>query len=405
MNILVIGGGISGFITAIMCAKNKNNKITIYEKNNEVLKKLLLTGNGRCNYWNEYQDISKYHSSNQCELEKIITKENLDCVYKFWSDLGIIPIVKNGYYYPFSESAKSVKSLLLNSAQINGVIVKTNINITDISLINNGFKVTYSNNTNYFDKIIIATGSCAYPKTGSTGWGYKFARKYGHYIIPVNPSLVQLVTNAGIEKIWHGVRTHVIVKHLQNEKVLKSEYGEIQLTNYGVSGICVFNLSRDIRIGLENHQKEQILINFVPWFKGGKEELKQLLDKRNSDSLNITELCDGFLHYKIVAAILTKIKVNSKARWNELSNKEKNLFCDILLAFKMDIVATKDFDNAQVCSGGISLSDINSLTMESKIVKNLYFVGEILDVDGDCGGYNLSFACISALLAAKSLGD
>ena len=393
MNIAIIGGGPAGFAVAITLAKKKHN-VTIIEKNSSVLKKLLLTGNGKCNYFNNVQAIDKYHSSS--DIKNIITKENIDKVNNFWNELGIIPIVKNGYFYPFSESSSSVKSALVNMALSLGVNIVVDREVIGIDEINGKMKVITDGASKIYDKVIVATGSLAYPKTGSTGFGYDIAKRYGINVVDVNPSLVQLITDTGIESKWKGIRSHVKVKYKDH-----IEEGEIQLTDYGVSGICIFNISRDISINLRNSKHEVIEINFVPWVIS---DLKEFLDERNKvlPNRNITELCDAFINYKLLFAICSKLKIDTNKTWNDLSESEKNNFCNNLTNMQVTVVGTKGYDFAQVCSGGIDLRDLNS-NLASKNNPNLYFVGEVLDLDGDCGGYNLTIAILSGLLVGDAI--
>lgn len=401
MNIAIIGGGPAGFAAAIK-ASNLNNRVVILEKNNEVLKKLLLTGNGKCNYRNANQSIDKYHTS-YSNITDIINPTNLKLVSDFWSNLGIIPIIKNGYYYPFSEKSSSMKSALLKKSAELGIIVRCNFAITDIEYKENKFLVKALDYEEGFDKVIIATGSMAYPKTGSTGFGYEVARKYEHNIVPINPSLVQLVSNSSITHHWAGIRTNVIVKHIEGNLVCKEESGEIQLTDYGVSGICIFNLSRNISIGLHNDKKEKISINFVPWCQSN---FLEFLNIRNKElpNRNITELCDAFLNYKLLYAICKYSHINPDKSWDELKEIEQKLFAKNLTDFELIITDTKDYNYSQVCSGGVSLNDLNPLTLESLKVPGLYFCGEVLDLDGDCGGYNLTIAILSGIIAGLEAG-
>ena len=400
MKIAVIGGGPSGFAAAIKAAA-KNEDITIIEKNSKVLKKLAITGNGKCNYFNEVQDISKYHSSSK-NLEVLINTTNIDKVKDFWDNLGIIPYIKNGYYYPFTNNSNSIITSLIAKAKNLGIKIIEDTIVEDIIKIDDKFLIKGNNYNEYFDKVIIATGSLAYPKCGGTTIGYDIAKKMDHKIIKVNPSLVQLISNMGIEKYWNGIRCQVKVTHIESDNILKEEYGEIQLTDYGISGICVFNISRDISIGLSNNKKEHVIINFIPWYSGLN--FQEYLDKR-SEKLKITNiinLCEAFINYKLLNAILIKLKIKQDTNWQDLSEKQKKVFCQNLLHFEVPIIATKGFDTAQVCSGGINLEELDLNTLESKHVPNLYFCGEVLDLDGDCGGYNITIAILTGIIAGES---
>lgn len=395
MKIAIIGGGISAFAAAISAAKN--NDVTILEKNSKVLKKLLLTGNGKCNYFNTDQDISHYHTNSDIDIKEIVNSENIDKVKAFWAYLGIIPFIKNGYYYPYSETASSMKEALVFKAKYSGVNIITDCNITNIVKVNDKFHITSDNYQDTFDKVIIATGSYAYPITGSTGFGYEIAKSFGHTINNVNPSLVQLVTNLGIETKWNGVREHAIITDLNTKKC---EEGEIQLTSFGISGICVFNLSRDIAIGLSKSIKESVSINFAPWCN----DMLDFLNKRsiNFPKRSIMSLCESFINYKLLSAILKFLKISEDTTWNELNTQEQENLAQALTDFQIEIVGTKDYNSSQVCSGGLNLAEINLNTLESKKVPNLYFCGEVLDLDGDCGGYNITIAILTGILAGES---
>ena len=395
MKIAIIGGGISAFAAAISAAKN--NDVTILEKNSKVLKKLLLTGNGKCNYFNIDQDISHYHTNSDIDIKEIINPENIAKVKAFWSYLGIVPFIKNGYYYPYSETASSMKEALVFKAKYSGVNIITDCNITNIVKENDKFHITSDNYQATFDKVIIATGSYAYPITGSTGFGYDVAKSFGHTINNVNPSLVQLVTNLGIEEKWNGVRHHAIITDLNTKKC---EEGEIQLTSFGISGICVFNLSRDIAIGLSKSIKESVSINFAPWCN----DMLDFLNKRskNFPKRNIISLCEAFINYKLLSAILKFLKISEDSTWDELNTQGQEKLAEALTDFQIEIVGTKDYNASQVCSGGLNLAEINLNTLESKKVPNLYFCGEVLDLDGDCGGYNITIAILTGILAGES---
>ena len=400
MKIAVIGGGPSGLVASIN-AKNNYNEVYLFDKNPDFGKKLLLTGNGKCNYWNEFQDISKYHSTNNDALKRIITTNNLRRTKEFLDSLGIIPNIKNGYYYPFSNQAASIKTILVEEAMNKGVIFKTNTEIKDIKKDKN-FKVYYDNLCEEFDVVVIATGSKSYKKTGSDGYGYNIAKSFNINVLNISPSLVQLVTDTGLEKKWAGIRALVKIK--ANEK---EEEGEIQFTDYGISGICVFNISRNIAINLANKNKQKVKINFIPWFNGNNEEFLKYLNQLDIklNKKNISNLCDGFLNYKLTNILASKSKIDNNKKWCELANTEKMTFINNIHNLEVDVIDTKGFESAQVCSGGISLDEINYETLETKKVSNLYFCGEVLDVDGDCGGYNLSFAFLSGLLVGRSIYD
>lgn len=405
MKTIIIGAGASGLISAIYAAKN-SSEVIILEKNDTSAKKILITGNGRCNYYNEDQNINHYHSENNELIKDIITKENTDEIMKFFNKIGIVPKIKDGYYYPYANQATSIKEALLTEAKIKGIKIITGENVTKINKNNNQFVIKTENNTYSADKVILATGSKAYPKTGSDGSGYILASSFGHKITNIYPSLSQLKGEESYFKNWSGVRADVKVSLLENNKIIKEEKGEIQLTNNGVSGICVFNLSGLASKGLMEGKKEEIVINFMPWLNSFN-EASNYLEERNKKLKNrtIEQFLEGFLNYKLIHVILKLTKINKDDFWNELNIEKKKKLIQNLISFTLKITKISSFEESQVCKGGVSLEEINVKTMESKLEKDLYVIGELLDVDGDCGGYNLTFAWISGMLAGKNIGD
>ena len=406
--VVVIGAGASGLVTSIK-ASNKNNKVTLLEKNNICGKKILITGNGKCNYFNEDFTINHYNSNNLDILSNIITKDNKKLILDFWNNLGIIPKIKNNYYYPASNLAATIQNTLILEAKYNNVDIKTNTEVLDIDYINNKFIITTNNETIECDKLVMSSGSKAAPQTGSTGFGYDILTKFNHTIIEPLPSLVQLRSTGNFLKEWNGIRTDVKVKLYENNNLIKEEEGEIQLTDYGVSGICIFQLSGLVSRGLYNNKEERLTIDFLPYLNiSSRKELVEYLDNRNNNlkDRTITELLEGMLNYKLINIILKQNKINNNKHWNTLSNKDKLNIAIYLKEFPLDILDTNSYNKCQVCTGGIPLSEININTMESLKQKDLYITGELLDVDGECGGYNLSFAWLSGLLAGNNIsGD
>lgn len=397
--VVIIGGGASGLTAAITAARNGKD-VTIIEKNNKCGKKLLITGNGKCNFWNQDQNINHYHSSTPDILKNFITKERQNTVLNFFDSLGLVPKIKNSYYYPFSNQASSIQNILLQECQKLNIQIINDVNVEEI--IKKDCFIINPNKENIKAKnIILATGSKAAPKTGSDGSGYDLAKKLGHSIIHPLPSLVQLKGNETYFKNWSGIRCDVIANLYIDNTFAKKELGEIQLTDYGVSGICIFNLSSKAAIALNNHQKVTLKINFMPFTQNPKQYLKTL--NQNAYKKIISELLEGFLHYKLIDIILKKANIKRNIPLNTLSENELNNLIKTLTEFELKINMTHTLDHAQVCSGGVPLTEINSQTLESLKTKNLYFTGEIIDIDGDCGGYNLGWAWMSGIIAGKNV--
>jgi len=401
--IAVIGGGASGVVAAIYASNN--NKVILIEKNENCLKKILVTGNGKCNYWNSNQDISFYHSENMELIKNINTYENRKEVLYFFERIGIVPYIKNGYYYPYSKTATAIKEALLLQLKLSNVEVKNNYLVKEIKKENNKFIIDNGKEKIIADKVIITTGSPAYYKDDTSNIGYDIAKKFGHNIVKLLPSLVQLKMEEKYLKDWAGIRCDAVVRLYSDNNFIKEEEGEILLTDYGISGICVFNISGYASKLLDRKENVNVCINFIPWYK--ENNFLSWMDKRNSlvSNRKINELLEGFLNYKLVNVLLKVSNIDKGKYWNELTFDEKNRLIENINNFKVNIIGTNSFDKAQVCSGGVNTLEINYNTMESLLEKGLYFAGEIVDVDGDCGGYNLSFAWISGLIAGRSAGD
>ncbi len=394
MKVIVIGGGASGLVSAIK-SKENNNEVTILEQNAKLGKKLLVTGNGRCNFWNSEQTIEKYHSRD-LDIFKIIWENKKDSVLKFFEELGLVYKNINGYYYPFTLQSETLVNVLIKKIEDLKINVICNEPVLDIEK-DGKFKVKTAKNTYIADKVIMATGSYSQSNTN----GYDLLKKLGHSFNPLVPALVPLKGTDDFYPLWKGVRSEVIISLYENEKLIKEERGEIQLTDYGVSGICIFNISGEVAEGLKNNKKEEIKINFVPWFNKDKESFLNYLDNeyKKNNNYYLVDILKKFLNIKIVKVIFKILKLDLLVKWDD-APKEK--IVNLLVSFPVKIKDTCSFKNSQVCRGGVLLSEINPYNMESKIVKNLFLTGELLDVDGICGGYNLGFAWMSALLAGEN---
>ena len=389
--IVIVGAGFAGLVCAIE-SKKDNNEVIILEKRDTVGKKILVTGNGRCNYFNDAQKDDYYHSDNLDFIKGI--KDEANIVKEFYSNLGIVPYIKDGYYYPFSKDAKSIRNALIRRCEELNIEIITNYRVDNIIKNNDKFII---NNDIECDKVVIATGSKAYYKDDEQSIGYDIAKKFGHNIIPTLPSLVQMNGVGNYFKEWAGVRSEAVVSLYVDDSLVKEEKGEVMLTDYGLSGICIFNLSSYATRSLHDNKKVRVDINFLPWLK---DDLNKYLSNRNN---RLEDVLNGMLNSKLVNLIIKKSNINKDDIFNNLKDSDKEVLVNNLIDFKVDITSVNGFDKAQVSTGGIDTREIEKDTMESKLVKNLYFVGEVVDVDGDCGGYNITFATLSGIKAGKSL--
>lgn len=384
MKIIIIGSGASGLAAGISLLRCGYD-VTILERNNISGKKLLLTGAGRCNFFNSDQNIVHYHSNDKDILAKIITSDNIHLVEDFITSLGIVPKVKDGYYYPFANQAYNMKELLERTYLDLGGKIKYNYLVEKIEKKSSLFLI---NDTISCDKLILATGSKAYKMTGSDGIGYQLAKKFNHHIVKVLPSLTSLITREKTN--LKGVRVDAKVTLYEDGVKVREELGQVQFTDYGLSGICIFNLSYYAVKGLNKNKKEVITIDLMPF-----------MDKVSFKNKKVYDLLLGFLPNKMIDYILKTLDISKDVYYEDLSNDKKQELTKILKEMEFNITSYKEFDFSQVCSGGVSLREINPLTMESIFVKNLYIIGELLDVNGDCGGYNLTFAFLSGILTSR----
>ena len=396
--VIIVGGGASGLVAAIFASLN--NDVTILEKNSKCGKKILATGNGKCNYFNSDFTSSHFNTESVDILDSIVTTDNINKVMALFDSIGIVSNIKNGYYYPMSNQSVSVREALVKECLVRGVSIVTDCDVTDITYDETYTVITNKGNYNC-DKVVISCGSHAYVKEKSRG--YDILSKFNHTINPVVPSLVQLVSNGNYLKSWNGVRIDAKVSLYEDNEYKKTSFGEVQLTDYGISGICVYQLSSLVSRGLYNNKKEVIHINFMPYI----DDFIEYMNKRNSivKKRTISELFDGIMNYKLSNTLLTLCNIDYNDTWDNISNDKKTNLSKMVTDFEINITNTKGYMCAQTCSGGVPLSEINPNTMESIKHKNLYITGELLDCDGECGGYNLGFAWITGIIAGEALND
>ena len=398
--VIIIGSGVSGIVCGI-CAKRNDNQVIVLEKNNKSLKKLLITGNGKCNYFNDDFGIFHFYSSSD-SLSKFFDVDCKNMVLSFFSSIGVVPKVKSGYYYPNSGQSYSVYNSLISEASVRGVSIINDCNV--FSIVKDGSKFLVSTSTGEFiaDNVVISTGGKSYPKTGSTGDGYSFASCFGHSIVPLFPALVGVVSSDKLRDL-SGVRCDARVSLYAGDFV-KSEVGEVQFTDYGISGICVYNLSIFVNKYLSLGNSVFIKVNFFDGFCDSVDGFISLINDMDSVvSRNVSLLFESYLNYKIVNFILKLCGIDGDSSWSDLSISKKRLLASKFIDFSINVTGTKDFDVAQVTIGGVNLDEVND-SFESILVPGLYITGEVLDVIGDCGGYNIGFAVLSGIIAGNSIG-
>ncbi|BBF42284.1 NAD(FAD)-utilizing dehydrogenases [Lachnospiraceae bacterium KM106-2] len=400
-DIIVVGGGASGLVAAINCARN-HQKVMILENKDKPGKKILATGNGKCNYTNTYQESHCYRSTHPEFVDCAMSQFGQEDTVAFFKELGILPKSKNGYLYPNSEQAASILDVLLMELAHYDIPIVCSNHVKEIRKTKKGFLLYTDDKTYESNRVILATGGKAASKLGSDGSGYDLAKSLGHRMIPIVPSLVALKAEGLNFKQVSGVRCQTnLTLYVDGEKIYE-EPGELQLTNYGISGIPVFQLSRFAGYGIREKKKVTVCIDFMPEF--ANEELFDYFMKRitQNEFKTMEQLMIGLLNQKLAVELLYQAGIKKSQMANSITKRQIHSLVMAIKECQVVITEPNAFDNAQVCAGGIDVADVSPETMESRIVKGLYLAGELLDVDGICGGYNLQWAWTSGYIAGRS---
>lgn len=398
--IVVIGGGASGLVAAITAARNGADVIVLEHKE-KVGKKILATGNGRCNFTNEYMEISCFRGEDVERIDAVLKKFGTKETLHFFDELGVFPKSRNGYYYPKSNQAAAILDVLNMELKRQQVEIVCNSHVTKIEKTKQ-FKVLSSTGTYMADAVILAAGGKASAVLGSDGSGYSLAKMFGHTISPVVPALVQLRGNGTFFKQISGVRADAKISLYVDGELLGEDTGEVQFTDYGLSGIPVFQISRFAALALYQKKTPKVRVDFFPEFTG--EELTLFFEKiiRQNGEKKAGEFLVGLLNKKLVPILLRASGVRERTLISEVEKERLERLIDKCKGFEIEITETNSFEQAQVCAGGVRLNEIDIETMESLYEKGLYLAGEILDADGICGGYNLQWAWATGYLAGKN---
>ena len=402
IDVAVIGGGASGLVAAISAARN-GAKTIIIEHMDRVGKKILVTGNGKCNYTNDVQGDSCYRGENPAFVVPVFKQFGVAETVAFFEELGIYPKIKNGYYYPSSEQAASMLDVLRMEVAYLGIEEEVSCNLSKLTAKGDGFLLKTDHGKFYATSVIFATGLLASPKTGSDGSAFPLLEKLGHHMVPVVPALVQLQGKQSFFKALAGIRAENEIHLYIDNKETASERGELQLTDFGISGIPVFQLSRYATRALQQRKKVFALLDFMPDL--GKEELLQLLQKRFgrfAHGKTAGEAVIGLMNKKLSGVLLKEAQISLQKPAETVSDTELKRLCAVIKGLRVDIIGSKTFEQAQVCAGGITTNELEDQTLMSKIVPGIYFAGEVIDIDGTCGGYNLQWAWSSGYVAGKS---
>lgn len=403
-DVIVVGGGAAGMMAAIS-ARRLGAKVTILEKNSRIGKKILATGNGRCNFTNINTDLTYYHGADPEFAQSALRGFTANDTIRFFEKLGIAHKVEElGKVFPLSDQASSVLDVLRYELTELGVKVVTDAWVSGMAENEEGFVLYLKNGERYQgDRVIIATGGQAMPASGSDGSGYELAKRLGHTITDVFPALVQLKLEGPYFKRIAGVKFVGTAEIMDNHRSLAKERGDILFANYGVSGPPIFQISRKagelLNAGKEGYLKITIIDTF------SKEELSKVMEKRFQIGSRkpIDFSLVGLINKRLIPVVLMEAGLNDLKRpVAELTGEERARIVEHLTDWRFKIRGTKSWPSAQVTAGGVDTKEIEEDTMESKLVKGLFFAGEIMDIDGQCGGFNLQWAWSSGFIAGRS---
>lgn len=404
VRVAVVGGGAAGMIAAI-AARRKGAEVTILERGPRIGKKILATGNGRCNFTNIYTAIEHYYGSNPKFVASSLGQFSVEKTLDFFERLGIAPRIEDqGKVYPRSEQASSILDVLLYELKELGVQICGDSCVIKISKEEKLFSIALVNGTRFnFERIIISCGGKAKPSTGSDGSGYELAQMLGHTVTEVFPALVQLKLEGQYFKQLEGVKFVGTAQLLGHNKIVTQDQGDILFANYGVSGPPILQLSRKAGELLHKGQEPVLKIILIDHMK--EEELQQVMIKRFNDGPHKTVQFSlvGLINKRLISVVLKEAGITDLNRpVSTITRQERQRIVSILTDWRFKIKGTKSWPSAQVTAGGISTEEINPATMESRLVSGLYFAGEIIDIDGQCGGFNLQWAWSSGFVAGQN---
>ncbi len=394
-NICVIGGGASGMMAAL-AARAQGAQVTILERNNRIGKKILATGNGRCNYTNVFANITDYNNPDfvSYALSHYSPAKTID----FFKDLGIVPKVeKEGKAYPLSEQASSIVDVFLYALNQADVNIVTDAYVHNIIRVSQGFTI-YLEDGRVFDadKIIVATGGKAMPNTGSDGSGYLLAKYLGHQVTEIFPSIVKLKLDSPYLKHLEGIKLPTKVALVVNNQIVQEEYNDIIFGNYGISGPAILDISRRANEFLMEGKQPYVKLTIVTGLSRKDVEKRFALSMDKPVDFSLI----GLINKRYISALLKEAGVEKQNTLvKDISKSQLNKMIELLFDWRFKIVGSKSFHDAQATAGGVSLEEIDNRSFESKLIPGLYFTGEVMDVDGRCGGFNLQWAWSSGYLA------
>ena len=401
-DVIIIGAGASGLMAAAAAA-SRGARVALLEHKDDIGKKILATGNGRCNFTNTDMSVNKFHGS-KALIKNGLSQFNYADTIRFFKELGIPAYDNAGYIYPNSRQAASVVAAFRMELMRLHVDVKTGINITDIKPADDrtGYCIQTDKGSFKSKRLIIACGLTASPKLGSDGSLFRQIEALGHHIQKPLPALCGFSCDGLNFKKITGVRCDATVASVIDGQMTEQNTGELQLADYGISGIPVFQISSLMSRALDKGQKVEVIIDFLPAFSD--DELNGYIKDRSittTDNRSLNEMLNGLLNNKLLLELIHKSGVSPDKKGKLLTDDDCKSLTRSIKHTAVSVKKPRGLEFAQVCAGGIYTKEIDVRTLESKIHPGLYFCGELLDVDGICGGYNLQWAWTSGYIAGE----
>ncbi len=400
MIIGIIGAGASGMAAALAASENADVQVILMERQARVGRKLAATGNGRCNLTNLHAGAGGYHGEEPSFAAFALNRYDVVDTLTWFRSLGLYTVAEeSGRVYPYSDQANSVVDVLRFALEKPNIQLKTAFEVKKVKKQGEGFRVESAEDVVTCDRLIIACGGLAGTKLGGSMAGYQILRSFGHKCTKLRPTLVQLKSSWSGCVSLKGVRANCHVQILQNGKLHSESRGELQFTDYGLSGPVIFEVSRDACQGSGNWTAK---LDFLPSME--EEILRAELLRRKNSNWNAEDLLTGILHNRLGRILTQSVGIKGARKIAELRDAEIDAVCSAVKAFEAQLTETMGMDAAQVTAGGILTSEFDPHSMESRLIPGLYACGEVLDIDGDCGGYNLQWAWSSGRLAGYHAG-
>ena len=398
MKVLVIGGGASGMMAALTAAEDSRNQVTLLERQSRVGRKLLATGNGRCNLTNLHASPEHYHGQQPDFVRPALERFSVEDTLRFFKELGLLTVAEDsGKVYPFSDQANSVVDVLRFALEQRGVDLRCGCEVLSIGKKARGYNVKTAEEAFYCDKLIVACGGAAGGKLGGTDLGYKLLKSMGHTVTSLHPALVQLKTDTTATRSLKGVRADAGLTLKRNGVTTLTNAGEVQFTDFGISGPAIFEMSREAGFGGE-------LVLLLDLLRPMSEaDLTDYLTVKRTrmPKLPLEEFLTGILHNRLGRVVLKQAGLELTRATESLTDQELARIAHWVKFFPLTVTGVMGLELAQVTAGGVLTSEFRPDTLESRLCPGLFATGEVLDIDGDCGGYNLQWAWSTGRIAGQ----